>query len=220
MVDTALVPAIKEAIKQNEIGNASPYRLSYARLAKSGASFGIFQGDTNVNHTARAALAAALRAGGADEDRVTRIIGLVSQPCPNGSPLSPEDAAFADDALASTAGRQVVDAMDGELLQVVLHGLDTCIAAAEGRSLAIQPVALLYMALWINMTGPPGVLSKWLGGSAELGLSPPIAAVSRQSIESYLHATSFFTLHPKNFVHLQESVKAAVPTLPSGSAAS
>jgi hypothetical protein len=28
--------------------------LSYARLGVSGASFGIFQGDTNVNHEARA----------------------------------------------------------------------------------------------------------------------------------------------------------------------
>ena len=75
MVDTALIPAIKEAIKQNEIGNASQYELSYARLGTSGASFGVFQGDTNVSHAARATLAAALRARGADEGTVTRILG-------------------------------------------------------------------------------------------------------------------------------------------------
>ena len=53
MVDATLVPAIKAAIKQNELGDASPYMLSYACLGASGASFGIFQGDTNVNHVAR-----------------------------------------------------------------------------------------------------------------------------------------------------------------------
>ena len=62
MVDTALIPAITAAIKTNEIGNASPYALSYAELGASGASFGIFQGDTNVNHTARATLLQALQA--------------------------------------------------------------------------------------------------------------------------------------------------------------
>ena len=53
MVDPDLIPAIKEAIKQNEIGDQSPYKLSYARLGVSGASFGVFQGDTNVSDVAR-----------------------------------------------------------------------------------------------------------------------------------------------------------------------
>src|SRR5437763_16008628 len=110
MVDTALIPAVKEALKQNEIGNASPYELSYARLGATGASFGVFQGDTNVSHTARATLAAALRADGADEASVTRILGLVGQPCPNGNPLSPADATLADNALSSPEGRRLVDA--------------------------------------------------------------------------------------------------------------
>ena len=62
MVDTALFPAIRAAIKQNELGNASPYCLSYARLGQSGASFGIFQGDTNVNPLARSTLTDVLNA--------------------------------------------------------------------------------------------------------------------------------------------------------------
>ena len=70
MVDMALIPAIKEAIKQNEIGDASPFQLSYARLGASGASIGVFQGDTNVSHTARATLAAALRAAGIEVLRI------------------------------------------------------------------------------------------------------------------------------------------------------
>ena len=40
MVDKSLLPAIRETIKQNEIGSRTPYELSYARKGKSGASFG------------------------------------------------------------------------------------------------------------------------------------------------------------------------------------
>jgi hypothetical protein len=214
MVDSALIPAIREAIKQNEIGNASPYVLSYARLEVSGASFGVFQGDTNVSPNARATLAAALRANGADEATVTRILGLVSQPCPNGSPLSAEDAATADRALSSDAGKHFVDAMDNQLLQTVLHGIDSCVTVANGRSLTIAPVAVLYIALWVNMTGPPTVLARWIGGTSELGLAPPTGPqVAQQDLENYLHATQFFTLRPKNFLHMQASVQAAVPLL-------
>jgi hypothetical protein len=220
MVDTALIPAIKEAIKQNEIGNASPYELSYARLGASGASFGVFQGDTNVSHTARATLAAALRARGADEPTVARILGLVGQPCPDGNPLSPEDTDLANAALSSPGGRQLVDQMDDGLLQIVLHGADACIAAAQTRSRTIAPVAVLYIALWVNMTGPPNVLSSWLAGNAQFGV-PPAAGpvVLQQDIESYLHATKFFVLHPRNFVHLQQSVLAAIPKLPPSATA-
>lgn len=218
MVNSTLIPAIKEAIKQNEIGNASPYELSYARLGVSGASFGVFQGDTNVSHSARATLAAALRAAGAGADAVTRILGLVSQPCPDGDPLSEDDKNLANGSLSSAAGQELVNAMDDELLQVVLHGVDACIAAARTRSLTIDPVALLYIALWVNMTGPPNVLSRWVAGTPELGLTPPAGdQVSQQNLESYLHSTKFFTTHPRNFVHMQQSVKAAIPLLPPAS---
>ncbi|MBV8650679.1 MAG: hypothetical protein JO255_04380, partial [Alphaproteobacteria bacterium] len=88
MVDSALFPALREAIKQNEIGDASPYCLSYACKGASGASFGVFQGDTNVNHTARATLRQALVTDGASDEAITRIVDAVSQPCPDGNPLS------------------------------------------------------------------------------------------------------------------------------------
>jgi hypothetical protein len=61
MVDSALIPAIKEAVKQNEIGDASPFELSYAELDKSGASFGAMQGDTHVSELARSTLTARCR---------------------------------------------------------------------------------------------------------------------------------------------------------------
>jgi hypothetical protein len=215
MVDSALIPAIRVAIKQNELGNASPYELSYARLGASGASFGIFQGDTNVNHVARDTLRQILQAAGVGNVACDRIIGAVSQPCPDGNPLSPEDTAAANDALSSDAGKAVVDAMDNRLLQVVLGELDTCIAAANTRQQTIAPVALLYIALWVNMTGAPDTLNKWLSGTQEVGLAPPVGpTVTQQNLENYLQANTFFRLHPRNFVHMQDSVQAAVPSLP------
>jgi hypothetical protein len=215
MGDSTLIPAIKVAIKQNELGNASPYRLSYACLGASGASFGIFQGDTNVNHVARDVLRQVLQAAGVGEDTCDQIIAAVSKACPNGNPLSQDDTALADDALASTAGRALVDAMDGRLLQVVLGELDTCIAAAATRQQTIAPVALLFIALWVNMTGAPDILNKWLSGTQEVGLAPPVGpTVTQQNIENYLQANTYFRLHPKNFVHMQDSVRAALPSLP------
>jgi hypothetical protein len=215
MVDTALLPAIREAIRQNELGTHSPYCLSYACLGASGASFGIFQGDTNVNHTARATLRQALVTDGAADDAIARIMGAVSQPCPDGTPLSPEDARLADDALASAAGTRLVDAMDQSLLQIVLGELDSSIAAAAKLGQTIDPVALLYIALWVNMTGAPDTLNKWLSGTQEVGLAPPAGpSVTQHNLESYLQANSYFRLHPRNFVHMQDSVTAALSRLP------
>lgn len=219
MVDPTLLPAIRAAITANEIGTASPYRLSYARLGASGASFGIFQGDTNVNHGARATLLQALQQSGADAETCNRIIAAVSRPCPDGSPLSSADAALADAALSSDAGRKLVDGMDRELLAVVLGELDTCVAAAGSRTLTIAPDGLLYIALWVNMTGAPDTLNKWLAGTQEVGLAPPVGPiVTSLNIQNYLQANTYFRIHPRNFVHLQESVKSALGLLPAAQA--
>lgn len=216
MVEFSLIPAIKEAIKQNEIGNASPYKLSYARLGVSGASFGVFQGDTNVSDVARQTLRKALEASGATDATISRILGLVSQRLPNGNPLSPADTEVADNALSAPAGKALVDAMDQGLFLIVIRDLNACIAAARSQSFSIDPVALLYMALWVNMTGPPTLLTKFLGGATELGVLPPVGpTVTTQDIQTYLHASRYFILHPRNFLHLQESVEAAIPLLPS-----
>ncbi len=206
--------AIREAVKQNEIGDASPYCLSYAKLGQSGASFGRFQGDTNVNHTARAVLLKVMQDAGVAAGSIDRIIAAVSRPCPNGSPLSVADARLADDALASNAGRADVDAMDDKLLQIVLSEVESSIAAAAGVDHTIDPVALLYIALWVNMTGAPTTLNKWLSGTTEVGLAPPVGPmVTRTNLEAYLRANTYFQLHPKNFVHMQDSVDAGAKLL-------
>lgn len=215
MVDTALFPAIKEAVRRNEIGDGTPYELSYARKGNSGASFGAFQGDTHASDFARTTLTAVLQAASAGAIAVARILDLVSQPCPNGSPLSGADAALADSALSSPTGRPLVDAMDEQLAETVLDRLDKCIAAANARSFEIDADALLYMALWVNMTGAPTVLSRWLGGSTELGVPPATGGrVLREHIETYLNATKFFRENPRNFNHMRSSVEKGIPLLP------
>jgi hypothetical protein len=215
MVDVSLLPAIRAAIRANELGPASPYKLSYARLGQSGASFGIFQGDTHVNGTARSTLQAILNGAGADGPAVARIMAAVSVACPQGNPLNPADTTLANAALSSTAGQAAVDAMDNQLMQVVLKGLDNCITGAG--DLPIDGEALLYMALWINMTGAPTTLVKWLGGLTVSGVPAPVGpSVCVADIQAYLKATAYFTNHPQNFAHMQASVAVGVPLLPYG----
>jgi len=214
MVDRALYPAIRAAIKQNELGNASPYRLSYARLGQSGASFGIFQGDTNVNARARQTLTDVLNAAGLAPDAVSAIMTAVCRPLPDGNPLAPDDANMVDAALASDLGRPLVDAMDDQLMRTVLAGIDSCVAASGART--IDPAAQLYMALWINMTGAPTKLCKWLQGAEVAGLAPPAGdTVGIEDIEAYLQASAHFRQNPRNFAHLQASVRAGAAALPS-----
>src|SRR5215472_714362 len=112
MVDQKLLPAIRETIRQNEIGDQSPYVLSYARLGKSGASFGFMQGDTNVSQLARDTLRRVLLAADTDPAIAARIVTVLSRPLPNGNPLSAPDTELVNSALACDAGRAVVDSMD------------------------------------------------------------------------------------------------------------
>ena len=215
MVDATLYPAIRAAIRANELGNISPYQLSYARLGASGASFGIFQGDTHVNPTARSTLQSILTAAGGAPATVSCIMGLVSQACPNGNPLNPADTAFANQALNSAAGQAAVDAMDDQLMQTVLNGLDGCIAASG--TTPITGEALLYMALWINMTGAPTTLKLWLGGQTVSGVPAPAGpSVEPADIEAYLKASAYFSAHPQNFAHMPAAVATGVPLLPYG----
>jgi hypothetical protein len=213
MVDSSYLPAIKETIKQNEIGNGSPYALSYARKGKSGASFGCMQGDTNVSALARSTLQRVL--ADATAAASARILAAVSKPLPGGNPLSAADTTLVNAALAAPPGKALVDAMDAQLLADVLGGLDACLAAAASRNMEIQPEALLYIPPWINMSGPPALLKKWLGGQPALGLAPPPPPdLSVEEIASYLQATAYFQANPRNFVHYQECVSRGAALLP------
>jgi len=216
MVDQALVPAITATIRQNEIGDASPYVLSFARLGKSGASFGFMQGDTNVSSLARGTLQQVLASAGVGADAITRIMGELSRPLPGGNPLDSDDTATVNAALASQAGRGLVDNMDQTLLQTVLDGLDSATIAAATAGLTLAPIVNLYIAPWINMTGPPTLMNLWLKGAPALGVPPPTPPeVETDNIVSYLQATAYFQAHPRNFAHLQQCVAVGARDLPA-----
>src|SRR5271156_2644589 len=128
MVDETLKPALRTALRLNEIGDASPYQLSFAGKGKSGASFGFMQGDMvagqpEVQQTFHNALeAAGIPAATIDDLAQQLSVPLVS------CPLTQDERQEVNAALL--ASRALVDAMDEIILGKVYDSLDTCTARA------------------------------------------------------------------------------------------
>ena len=109
---SAIQAGLRAAVRMNEIGDASPYKLSFAGKGKSGASFGFMQGDMAAGQPiVHAAFKAALAAANVPADKITSLEQRLSVPL-IGNPLSSEDAALVNGALSADAGRAQVDAMD------------------------------------------------------------------------------------------------------------
>jgi hypothetical protein len=114
-----------------------------------------------------------------------------------------------DNALAAPAGAALVDAMDAQLLQTVLMHIQQAVDAAAIRNWTLADVALLYIALWSNMTGAPGQLCAWIGGQTISGVAPPHGPIMAEAdLQTYLSAQSYFQQHPANFIHFKQSVAA------------
>ena len=214
-IDPAIGPALRAALKENEIGNASPYRLSYAKLGQSGASFGVFQGDTHVNPKARSTLLQVLLQSGIASADAESIVNAVSVALPAGSPFSEAVNIQIDTALASSSGRALVDAMDEETFADVEAKLTNCLQIVGSRHATLEAPAQIACTLWINMNGGL-TLRKWLEGDVEYGVQPVAAPnVTRGNIETFLKNTDYFVLHPQNFRHFSDSVNAGVGVLPA-----
>jgi hypothetical protein len=218
MPNDDLKPALRMALRVHEIGSKSPYQLFFAGKGNSGGSFGFMQGDLaarqqNVTDTFRKVLAAAGIAPAKIESlRRPLAVHIIV------NPLSRQDTDLVNAALLR--GRADVDAMDEEILQGVYDHLDTCIETARRAGRTIDPKALLFAAMWINMSGPPTKLLTWLrGGDPNLSrpVPPPGAVVTAQQIETYLRATDYYVNNPGNIPHLLESVDAGARLLPHGS---
>jgi hypothetical protein len=215
MVDETLKPALRAALRCNEIGNGTPYELSFAGKGNSGASFGFMQGDMAVQPIAVETFRAAMAAAGFDQ---ATIDGWVAQLATHvtSNPLTPHETQEINAALVASSA--LVDAMDEKILSGVYGSLDKCNAAAENGGCVIRPAALIYMALWINMTGPPTSLLKWLGGADPgLGGSVPPAAptVTGASMQAYLRATAYFTQHPQNLPNVIHCAQKGATLLPA-----
>ena len=210
----ALKAALRLALRLHEIGDASPYRLFFAGKGVSGASFGFMQGDLaagqpEVTNTFRDALAAAQFPASQIDDFLRRLsVHLIA------NPLDPVDTAAINAALLASRAR--VDAMDEQILTGVYQQLQRCIATAAGASRTIAAKALIYMALWINMSGPPTSLLRFLAGH-DPGMSHPVppagAVVDGVAMEAYLHATAYFSENPGNFAHISTCAAAGAATL-------
>lgn len=215
MPDEKLLAAFLTAFRVNEIGARSPYEILFAAKGQSGGSFGAMQGDLaagqpRVTKTFHDCLAAA----GVAEGKIAELTDALSVHVTT-NPLSAADTQLVNDALA--AHKDLVDAMDAEILQGVFDDLDDCIETAKARGCEIGPVAQLYIALWINMSGKPSKLLTWLdGGDPKLTAKIPAAGkfVDMPAIQTYLQATKYFVDNKKNWPHMVESVAAGIKQLP------
>jgi len=216
MVDETLKPALRMALRLHEIGDASPYQLSFAGKGKSGASFGFMQGDLaagqpDVTRTFREALAAA----GMDEATIAGFARQLAVPL-LANPLAAADTEAVNAALRASAA--LVDAMDEGILAGVYDSLDTCNGHAGAAGRAIAAKALIYMALWINMTGPPTTLLRWLDGGTPAmrrPVPPAGALVDGSAMEAYLAATDYFVENPHNLPHMMQCAAAGAAMLAS-----
>jgi hypothetical protein len=208
-------PALRQALQFHEIGDKSPYQLFFAAKGKSGASFGFMQGDLAAAQLiVQSTFHQCLSASGFTEDKINGLARQLSVHLIR-NPLSRAETERVNSAL--DAHRDLVDAMDDTILTGVYGGLDKCLAAAEKAKRTIQPLAQLYVAMWINMSGPPTKMLKWLAGDdPQLGVpvEPPGKEVDVKAIQAYLKATSYYRENPRNFPHLEESAKAGAKKLP------
>jgi hypothetical protein len=217
MPDAAMMPAIKAALRANELGPGNPYRLSFAGKGSSGASFGVFQADTAANANARTTLHNVLAGAGMDPGQLQRIMAALSVACPS-DPLAPADEAAVNAALDSPQGRALVDALDGQSLAIVCGDLDLANKTAAGAGSAIAGDAQLAICLWCNMTGRPSLLLTWLGGAdvtqSGVVVAAPGAPVVFDDMRRYLTATAYFVANPRNWTHFSQSVAAGAALLP------
>lgn len=220
MPDNTLKPAIRASLRMHEIGDKSPYQLFFAAKGKSGASFGVMQGDlaagqTEVAQTFKNAMAAAAIPSDATSSLLQRLSAHLI-----GNPLDPKERDQVNDALAGSS--PLVDAMDEGILGKVYSGVDTCISRAHVVGREITPESQILMAMWINMTGPPSKILAWLDGGNP-GLSKPVptpgSIVDGDAVCTYLRATDYYQQNPQNFAHLIESLNAGLKGLPSSSGA-
>ena len=214
MVSAAIKPAIRGALRLHEIGNDTPYKISFAAKGKSGASFGFMQGDLAaaqpfVTATFRNAMSAAGMTA-ADID------GLLAQLSKHQikNPLSAAETSRVNRALLSAAN--LVDRMDEQILAHVYDDLDRCLDRATQAHRRVDTKAQIYMMLWINMSGPPTKLLVWLGGG-DPELPREVAAareiVTGEAMEDYLAATNYYVSNPQNLNHLHQCADAGMRAL-------
>ena len=92
--------------------------------------------------------------------------------------------------------------------------LDACTTRAAAANRTIAPKALIYMALWINMTGYPSMLLSWLGGrtpALDRAVPPAGQVVDGAAMEAYFGGPDYFIRNPRNLPRMLQCAAAAAP---------
>jgi hypothetical protein len=202
-----LTPSLAEALRHHEIGGniSLAYRISFAGKGHSGASFGAMQGDLATGRPeAKKAFLAALAAARVPQPKIEAVTSVLFDHPHKTNPLSGADTALIDDALV--ASKALVDEMDAAIAAQVHADLDKVAAAASAAGRAIAPQALLYIANWINMTGPPTTLLKWVAGEPVGSVPTPGKVIDEAAIEAYLLAQKYYRENPDSWPHMVKSV--------------
>jgi len=198
---------------------AIAYRLSFARIGASGASFGPLQADSHAWPPALAAIERICRAAAMPAEQLGRVLGILRRALPQGWPGAAADLAAVDAALGSTQGRAAVD----QLMQTILDGLmvqlERCIAAAVANGSTITPAALIGMTVWINQDGPPTDLLEWLRGEpVELsGEAVPVLArgaeIGQPAWLSYYQRIPFVRQHAGQLGPMLQAITVGMKAL-------
>jgi hypothetical protein len=224
MVETAsrLRAAALACLFHHECGGreAVAYRLSFARIGASGASFGRLQADCHADPEARATLGRILKEAGMASDRSATILGWLALRMPQGWIGAPADLRDIDTAIAAPAGRAIVDAQDTALLDGALLQLQHCRQSAARNGSTIADDAALAICLWTNQAGPPTALRLWLSGETvtlggrDLAPLPRGTAVTLDRlIAAYLQHVPFEARYPAQLAALREAVAAGLQAL-------
>lgn len=216
MLDESIKMALRTSLRLHEIGDKSPYRIFFAAKGKSGGSFGFMQGDLAAGQSGVVAtFEAVLKAASVSAAKGRSILDALCVHVVK-NPLSAADTQLVNDALSAPKGRLLVDRMDDDILSGVHAGLEKCLSAASAMGRAIEPKALIYMAMWINMSGPPTKLLQWLAGKSismatPLGKAPSI--VTGLAMENYLRATNYYYENPGNLPHAMQCAAAGMAAM-------
>lgn len=226
-IPSELQDAVLAALFDHECGSREDiaYRLSFAKIDSSGGSYGKLQNDCFAQPLALHVLVNILQAVGTDGDTVNRVASALAVACPE-NPLSAADYAVVNAAIASDSGRALVSTLDESTLMGVIQQLNRCISYANLNGHAtIGNDALIGMALWINQSGPPTTMLRWIGGAVvSLGgaRAPEInpgQLITLTDLCGYLATTGEFKRHPRMLTNLRNSVAVGMRSMPPAGSA-
>lgn len=174
---------------QNELGGASPYALSAAKVGRSGYSYGVPQYDLSIPGDGRTVLQDVLQSamsggsfivddgnpatGRSNDAEVLRLYNLAIQP--GGTSLNSIDRGKIDQALSSTYWVQKIDAELDATLGDRLANADRVINLTSGpdRTFLQSDLGKLFLCDYDNQYSitPGGALEKFVQGQPALGIA-------------------------------------------------